>query len=158
MHGQLRALRLSVRHRRIPLTPAVAEEDKKLFGHMFDDMGPGGGGGGDDDGSGSGSDLLSSGESGEEEEGEEDGWSEEEEEDEGPGARRGRRGCPDEMDELFGQVGGGGRKEEGLPSCDCSRRAAAEGRAGGSVRCTRRALLQRRLSDKALGAGSPAGS
>ncbi|KAL4441441.1 hypothetical protein ABPG77_001945 [Micractinium sp. CCAP 211/92] len=89
---------------------AFTEEDKKLFGHMFDDLGPGGGSGGEED-DGSASDLLSSGESGDEEgEEEEDGWSDEEGEGGGPGGRR--QGETDELDELFGQ--GGSSEEEGL--------------------------------------------
>ncbi|PSC76740.1 U3 small nucleolar RNA-associated 14-like protein A isoform A [Micractinium conductrix] len=84
---------------------AFTEEDKKMFGHLFDDAPRAGReGGSDDDGSG----LLSSGESEEEEEGSE-GWSEEEEEEDaaGGGTRRQR----DEVDELFG--GEGASVEEG---------------------------------------------
>ncbi|PRW50835.1 U3 small nucleolar RNA-associated 14-like protein A [Chlorella sorokiniana] len=94
---------------------AFTEEDKKMFGHLFDDEPPAAGGGSsgsEDEGS-----LLSSGEEEEGEGDEEDGWSDEEgeggsgSEEEGAGARgRGRRRQPDELDELFGQ---GSSEEEG---------------------------------------------
>lgn len=87
----------------------AAEEDKKLFGHMFDDMGPDGGSPGEADGSDG--DLLSSGESGDDDEGEEEeGWSDDDVE-EGLGAGQLRRDDPDELDELFGQVGGAGGQQ-----------------------------------------------
>lgn len=85
-----------------PYKPDASEEDKKLYGHMFDDLPPKGGA---EEGSEGGSDdsLLSSGEEGSEGEEEEEGWSDEEagEEEEGRGHRR----KADELDELFGQVG-----------------------------------------------------
>ncbi|KAI3427018.1 hypothetical protein D9Q98_006960 [Chlorella vulgaris] len=90
---------------------AFTEEDKKMFGHMFDDMdapasGDEGGSGGSE-----AEDLLSSGES-EKEAGdeEEEGWSDDDEEEEGRGA--GSRGQRDEMDELFGDSPSGSSQEE----------------------------------------------
>ena len=90
---------------RLTTTPTnhATEEDKKMFGHLFDDAGPAGGADGDA-GASDGS-LLSSGESGDEEEGGSgsEGWSEGESEGEA-GGRGGRRRQADELDELFGEV------------------------------------------------------
>lgn len=82
---------------------STAEEDKKMFGHLFDDKPPAGGSASEDEGS-----LLSSGEEeGEGDEEDADGWSDEESgsgsDEEAGGRGRGRR-QPDELDEVFGQV------------------------------------------------------
>lgn len=154
-----------------------AEEDKKLFGHMFDDLAPGGGSGGEEDDGGA-SDLLSSGESGDEGEEEEDGWSDEEGEGGGPGGRR--QGDPDELDELFGQVGGGCRSQSQLAlvypapwtgqgrgvcmlhpaasSCNSWCAQLTGQRASRQVPCIRRAKAQRRPAAGAHDAYPLAGS